>query len=349
MGQPGDGPPYLVGIDVGTSSVRAIAFDRRGRKVAAAARPTPVRAVPTGGEHDPEAMFAATLEALGELGRALAGAPVAGIAVASIGESCVLVGADGRSLAPSITWHDRRTHPTARDLAAAIDPHRVFRITGVSIEPIFSLLKLAWMRDHWPAEMAAARRILFMADWIAFRLSGEAATDPSLASRTLAFDIHRRDWSEEMLAFASLDRRLLAPIRPSGFALGPVRPDVLAATGLGGRPVVGVGAHDHIVGSFAAGLVEPGVVLNSLGTAEAVLLSTGAPLADPALSDRGYFQGAVGADRPMTYVGGSIYSSGGTIDWFRAAAGAADKGEIIAAATRPPAGGGGIAVPPPPP
>ena len=343
MTRPSPEAPLLVGIDVGTPSVGAIAFDRRGRKVAAAARPTPIRPVETGGEHDPEAIFAATLEALGELGRSLGGTPIAGLAVASFGESCVLVGDDGRSLSPAITWHDRRTVPAAHDLAAAIGGDRVFAVTGLSIEPIFSLLKLAWMRDHWPGAFSAARRILLMADWIAFRLSGVAATDPSIASRTLYFDIHRRAWSEEMLAFAGVDPRRLPAIRASGTALGPLLPEVLAETGLAGNPIVGVGAHDHIVGSFAAGLVEPGVVLNSIGTAEAVLFATPAPLDDPALAEQGYFQGAVGTDRQMSYVGGGIYSSGGTIDWFREIAGGADQAALIAAASAVPPGCGGVA------
>src|SRR5690606_25160306 len=130
------------------------------------------------------------------------------MAVASVGESFVLVDADGRALAPAILWFDRRTEGPMREIAARIDPDRVFAITGLSMEPIFSLFKLAWMREHWQPACDAARRVLMMADWIAFRLSGEAATDPSLASRTLYFDIHQRAWSEEMLALGRIDPRL---------------------------------------------------------------------------------------------------------------------------------------------
>ena len=102
--------PALIGIDVGTQSIRAIAFDARGRRIAAATRPTPFMVRETGGEFDPDAIFATALTALKEVGTALAGRPVAGIAVASVGESCVLLDESGRSLAPSIVWHDRRTH-----------------------------------------------------------------------------------------------------------------------------------------------------------------------------------------------------------------------------------------------
>ena len=125
----GDGAA-LIGIDVGTSSVRAIAFDTRGRRLAAAARPTPTKIVETGGEYDPEAIFRSVLEALTEVATALAGRPVAGIAVASIGESCVLIDAGGSSLAPSIVWHDRRTEPQARLVENAVGRERIFEIIG---------------------------------------------------------------------------------------------------------------------------------------------------------------------------------------------------------------------------
>ncbi|MCB1489301.1 MAG: hypothetical protein KDJ88_17820, partial [Bauldia sp.] len=289
--------PVLLGIDLGTTSIRAIAFDRRGRKVATAARPTPMNVVETGGEYDPEQIWAVVLEDLTEIGAALAGRPVGGIAVASVGESPVLIGDDGQSLAPSIVWFDRRTEPLVEEIADRIGEDRVFRISGHAIQHYFTLSKLIWMRRHWPEAMAGARRVLMMADWIAYRLSGTMATDPSLASRTLYFDIVKRQWSAEMLAMADAGTDLPAPIAASGTALGPLREEVAAATGIKGRPAIGVGGHDHLVGGFAVGLRQPGTVIDSIGTAEAMLLAGARPLADPELVTRGYYQGAIGTDR----------------------------------------------------
>ena len=100
---------------------------------------------------------------------ALAGRPVAGLSVASIGESFVLVGENGRPLAPAIAWYDRRTEPVSRDLGARLGEERIFALTGHGPEPIFSLMKLLWMRAHWPEAVAGARRVLMFADWIAWR------------------------------------------------------------------------------------------------------------------------------------------------------------------------------------
>src|SRR4029453_17885712 len=104
--------PCLIGIDVGTQSIRTSAFDARGRKIAQTSRPTPLRVLDGGrGEYDPDILFTTVLACLSETARVLAGRPVAGLAVASLGESCVLLDEQGRSLAPSIVWHDRRPEP----------------------------------------------------------------------------------------------------------------------------------------------------------------------------------------------------------------------------------------------
>lgn len=339
--EPTDGH-VLIGIDVGTSSVRAIAFDPRGRRLAAAARPTPTKIVATGGEYDPETLFSAVLACLREIGAALAGRPVGGMAVASFGESCVLIDANGKSLAPSIVWHDRRTEEQARTIEAAVGRDRVFEIIGHAVEPIYTLAKLIWMREHWPDAFSRARRVLMMADWIAFRLSGEAATDPTLASRTLYYDIRQRRWSEEFLALAGLSGDFPAPLAASGTALGPMLPSLRAETGLAGSPVVAVGGHDHIIGALATGLNEPGSAINSIGTAEAVLLATETPLGDPAMLHRGYVQGAIATDRKLSYIAGALLSAGGAFEWIRGIAGKPPQETLTAGAEAAPAGSNGV-------
>ena len=338
---PADGP-ILIGIDIGTSSVRAIAFDIRGRRVAAEARRTPILLTATGGEYDAEAIYATVVQNLTCIGRALNGRPVTGISVTSIGESCVLIDASGRAVAPSIVWHDRRTAEEGPAIEAALGRERVFALSGHAAEPIFTLPKLIWMRRHWPEAIAKARHVLMMADWIAFRLSGVAATDATLASRTLYFDIRRRLWSEELLALAGVTSDFPAPLAASGTPLGPMRRDVLAATGLAGAPIVAVGGHDHIVGALATGLGEPGAAINSIGTAEALLVATPEPLQDPELIRGGYIQGAIETDRKLSYVVGSIMSAGGAIEWLRAVVGDIPQERLIAEASAVPPGSGGI-------
>ncbi len=338
----GSRDPVLIGVDVGTSSVRAIAFDPAGQRVASAARQTPMRVTETGGEYDPDAIFDVALEALSEVGKALGQRAVAGIAATSVGESCVLIDAGGQPLAPSIVWHDRRTEPQAQAIEQAIGRDRIFEIAGHAVDPIFALAKLLWMREHWSEAFGRARRVLMMADWIAFRLSGETGTDATLASRSLYFDIRKQCWSDELLSLAGISADFPPPVLPSGTPLGPMRKDILAKVGLAGSPIVAVGGHDHIVGALATGLNEPGAIINSIGSAEALLVASDHPLGDPDLLRRGYVQGAIEADRRFFYLAASLLTAGAAIEWFRRIAGGAPQETLIAEASAVPAGSGGV-------
>jgi len=255
-------------------------------------------------------LFRTVLEALSHIaGSVPNGGEVLGIACASMGEACVLIDDAGKPVANAIAWFDRRTEAVTIELEQKLGQQRAFRIAGIQIDPTLTLPKLLWHRETAPDVFALVRKILNIADWIAFRLCGEAATDPSLASRTLCLDMAARDWSPEILQVAELDRALLPPIRPSGTQLGPVRQSVLAATGLPGRPVVAVGAHDHVCGGFAAGAGRPGVLLDSMGTAEALFQTVARPVLTEANRHVGFAQGIVGLHRSFSYFGTGINSS----------------------------------------
>ncbi len=331
----------LIGIDVGTQSVRALLIDRSGQLRVCASRPTPtLRPRPGWAEHDPEALWQAVVAVLGEVAAQVpAGETVAGIAVASLGEACVLMDAADQSLGNIIAWFDRRSEEDAHRISA----ERLFSITGLAPDPTYTLCKLLWTRRTMPALFARAHRVLNVADWIAFRLSGEAATDFSLASRTACLDLGQRCWSVELLREVDIDIGLLPAIRPSGSALGQVRSDVLKATGLPGRPVVGVGAHDHVCGWFAAGAMDEAVLLDSMGTAEAILTAVGRPVTVHDIVRQGYAQGAIERDESRFYLGGTINSSGGAVEWFRRSF-AADVAHqrLIEEASASPAGSNGL-------
>jgi len=335
----------LIGIDIGTQSVRALLIDRRSHLRILAFRPTPtLRPAPDRAEHDPEALWQAVLEVLREVGAQVPpGRAVAGMAVASVGESCVLLDDRGQPLANAVAWFDRRTEEDAAWLAARLSPERLFAVTGLAPDPTYTLCKLLWSRRTMPDRFAPARSMLNIADYIAFRLCGEAATDFSLASRTSCLDLADRRWSSELLDAVGLDRTLLPPIRASGTRLGTVRPGVLAATGLSGRPSVGVGAHDHVCGAFAVGGLADGILLDSMGTAEALLTSVRQPAMTPALVERGCFQGAVERDQPLFYLGATITSSGGAVEWARALfGGSLSRQALIDEAGRVPPGSNGV-------
>ena len=335
--------PLLVGADVGTTNIKVVAFDLSGQPVAHASTPTPTHYPRPGRAHyDPEELwqvFATTLRKVtGQLDDA---GRVASIAVASMGEAAVPLDAAGRPTHDIIAWFDGRAQPQAERLDRTFGRDRLFGVTGLSLQPIFGLCKLLWLKENEPEAFGNTISWLNVADYIAFRLSGALATDYSLASRTLALDLHQLRWAEDLLREAGISPDLFAPLRPSGSSLGPVTFEAAEATGLPGSTQVAVGGHDHVCGALATGVTEPGTMLNSLGTAEAIFLPLEHPLTDPEVGHQGYTQGAHVAGQ--YYVFGGQYTSGASVEWFRDALGdGADYETLVAEAEKVPPGSLGV-------
>ncbi len=311
--------PLLVGLDAGTRSIRALVFEPDGTVVAEGGAPTPtVYAEPARAHYEPEALWRAAARALRQAtGRIHDPRRIVGIAAASIGESAVPLDADGAPTHNAIAWFDQRTKGERDRLERTVGGDQLFAVTGLNSEPIFGLCKLLWLKANERSAFERTRRWLNIADYLAWRMCGVAATDYSLASRTLALDIHALAWAEDLIREAGVSPNLFAPLRPSGSPLAPVTPEAARATGLPRSCVVGVGGHDHICGALAAGAWQEGVVVDSLGTAEALLLALDKPIADAALGRGGYSQGVIVVDQPAYYVVGGLLTSGGSIEWFR--------------------------------
>ena len=215
-----------------------------------------------------------------------------------------------------ISWYDTRTLAEQRWWLDEYGGRRVFDITGLTPQPILSLCKLMWLKRHRPDSLARGSVWLNIADWVVYRLSGVQATPSSLAARTMAYDLARRTWSTELLEAAGVPVHLMPPIVPSGQVVGYVTAEAAAQTGLAeGTPVVTSG-HDHLVGAFGVGVTEPGHLLNSMGTAEALIL----PLLAPVLNDLTYQSRAnIGAHtaRDRYYANVGLHAHGATLDWVR--------------------------------
>jgi sugar (pentulose or hexulose) kinase len=249
----------LLGLDVGTTAVKAAAFDTSLRELAHGRAPTPWRPVPTGAELDPGELLDAAAAAAREAVAAAGGGQLAGIGVASMAETGVLVDDRGRPVVPSIAWHDARGDPArlARDLPGF--PAR----TGVPASPLCTLVKYRWMRDHWP-QAARGMRWLNVAEWIVAGFGGEPATELSLASRTGFYDLHtRRPW-DEALAWADAPAALAPEAVPAGTPMGRTEDGA----------VLTVGGHDHLAAAVGAGAAGEDDLLDDCGTAEAFVRAT---------------------------------------------------------------------------
>jgi sugar (pentulose or hexulose) kinase len=266
-------PAHLLGIDVGTTFCKAVVVDAAGRVIAEHREPTPWTAVPTGAEVDPDALATAAIRAATGALAAAPGGRVAGVGVAGMAETGVLLGAGGRPIAPAIAWHDRRGAEEAQDAATDLGAEAFARHTGLAPSPLCTLAKLAWQRRHEPAARRA-HRWLGVPEWVARRLGGDEVAELSLASRTGLLDLHARAWWPGALAWLDGPASLFADPTPSGTCVGRVGDALPAAHGA----AIAVAGHDHLVAMVGAGATGDDDVLHSAGTAEAFVRTSAAHL-----------------------------------------------------------------------
>ncbi len=335
----------LIGVDAGTTNTKAVAFDpATGQVVAVAARPTPYTERSTGERLiDPEALWQAALACLREVTSQIAGPPLA-LGVASMAEAGVPLDRRGQPLYGIIPWYDPRTEPQLQRVLAVVGPERLFQITGQATRNVYTLYKLLWLREHAPAVIDRLHRWLSVADYVAWRLTGVAATDDTLASRTMLFDQRTRRWSPELLALAGIGVDQLPLLAPSGTTIGRVTAAAAAASGLPAGVAVGVGGHDHLCGALAVGAVEPGQVVDSIGTAESLLVPVASYVDQPRLWRSRICCYAYVVPHLFVIQGGMAMSGGG-LDWLahRLYPGESDPvGAALVAAASVPAGAAGL-------
>lgn len=274
---------YL-GIDLGTSGLRALLVDGAGRPLASAERHYRVEHPHPGwSEQEPADWIAALQGAVGQLrAERPEFADLAGIGVAGHMHGATVLDADDRALRPCILWNDTRSHVEA----AALDADPRFRdLTGNIVFPGFTAPKLAWMQRHEPDLFDRVARVLLPAAWLNLWLTGEAVGDLSDASGTGWLDVGARDWSDALLGATGLDRARMPRLVEGSAEAGRLRPDLAAEWGLRGPVTVAGGAGDNAAAACGIGALAEGAGFVSLGTSGVLLAARDgyAPAADTAL------------------------------------------------------------------
>jgi len=310
----------LIGLDIGTTGVKAVAFSLAGAELAKAIEATPTRHYPNGhSDYDPDELWAVCSSALRSVSDQLQESDVRPVALActSMAEAGVLLNAQLRPVYPIIPWFDYRTDPQITWWRESVGFDETAAISGVVPHPMFGMPKLMWIRDNEPAAYAAGRHWLNIGDYAEFRLCGSLSTDYSLASRTLVLDLAQRRWSRELTDAIGIRHHLLAELVPAGTPMGNVDQLVAQDTGLPvGLPVIR-GGQDHVCAALAMGVLEPGIILDSIGTAEAFFLAR----STPDLSGRFWpdqLNQGIHVVPGLTYVMTGIGDGAGRIDTHRA-------------------------------
>jgi xylulokinase len=309
----------LLGLDVGTTNIKCLAVNETGKIVATATERTPLSHPQPGWTNfEPNQIWETACRTIrAVVSQVPSREALRGVAVASVGESLIPIDSDGNALAPAIAWFDLRTAAEYAWICNRIGYDRLFQVSGLNPDPMFGICKVLWVKNHHHAAFQRARYWLNLADYVAFRLCGISATDPSLACRTLAYNLSERVWERSILEDLEIDPTSFPPIKRSGTPLGLITVSAAKETGLPGTAIVSVGAHDHVSGAFAASGFARGILVDSIGTSEMILTVSEQPKLSPTIAEHGLAQGAIWIDLPIYYLTGGIFTAGSAIEWFR--------------------------------
>ena len=266
----------VLGIDVGTTNIKACLFSVTGGLAAMSFMRTPVTVDAVFGEcHLAQDLWTAVSSVIK---KCLEDAQnvvqdkvhVQALSVASFAEEGVFLDASGQPVAPLIPWYDERTQDQVQEIAQRIDPAELRRLTGMPLDRSFSLGKMLWMKENHPSAFTKTAMFLPVADYINFKLSGQLAVSPSLASRTLLYSPYANRWLAEVASEFGLSSTLFPSLLAGGQALGTVTAQAVQATGLTADTIVVMGGHDDACAALGAGVFNPGSGILSAGTAEAL-------------------------------------------------------------------------------
>ena len=306
----------ILGIDIGTASTKAIAFDATGAEVASASRPYGLLTPQPGWvEQDADEVWRALLDALREVHQRAAGHRIVALALTAQAGSIIPTDAAGDPVHPMITCLDRRTDELVAGWRGDGTAERIQQLSGWHPFPGLPLPVIAWLRVERPDVHARAKRYLGAADFLIHRLTGRFATDLSAACEMLLVDAQTGDWSAELCAIGGVDPTMQAELGWAGRSIGAITPQVAAYTGLPADTLVVAGGGDQPCACLGMGMFEPGRVALATGTAWVITgITASSRLEDAPPAMDLSFHAAPGRWTVSQFLGGF----GATVDWWLA-------------------------------
>ncbi len=260
----------FLGLDIGTSCVKAVVIDLSGAVVAQSSSPLTVsRPQPLWSEQDPEDWWQATNATIAALPAEIR-RNIRGIGLAGQMHGATLLDRQHSALRPAILWNDGRSAAQCVELAAVVPD--LGEITGNQAMPGFTAPKLAWLRHHEPALFDAVAMVLLPKDYVRLRMTGDCASDMSDAAGTLWMNVALRDWSDTVLSATGLTRSEMPRLYEGPEITGVLRPTIAERWEMAQVPVI-AGAGDNAAGAIGMGVVNPGDAFLSLGTSGVLFLA----------------------------------------------------------------------------
>ncbi len=305
---------YLIGIDIGTSGAKAVAFDESGNAIASATAEYPLYQPQNGwAEQSPEDWWEGTVKALKRITSAVDASKIAAVGLSGQMHGLVMLDSENSVIRPSIIWCDQRTSRECEDIEALVGRDRLMDITASHALPGFTASKLMWVKKHEPENYARCRHMLLPKDFIRFRLTGEYATDVSDASGMQLMDIKNRCWSDEILSHLGIDRAYLAQLHESCEVSGYITKEAARLTGLPEGIPVAAGAGDNAASAIGTGVIESGKAFVTIGTSGVLFAHTDEPTVDT----HGRVHTFCSAVPDKWHLMGVTQAAGLSLKWFR--------------------------------
>ncbi|MFD0696474.1 gluconokinase [Paenibacillus sp. GCM10027628] len=308
-------PMYMIGVDIGTTSTKAVMFEENGKVVTKADEGYPLFTPSSSvAEQDPDQIFRAVIHTLKRVMVQSGARPeqVLFVSFSSAMHSVIVVDAEGKPLTRCITWGDNRSAAWAERLKREMNGHDIYLRTGTPIHPMSPLPKLMWLRHDNAYLFQKASKFISIKEYVFAKLFGEYVIDHSIASATGMLNLEKLDWDEEALEIAGVSRNQLSRLVPTTFALKGMHTVFAEEMGFDPSTPFIVGASDGVLSNLGVNAIEPGVVAATIGTSGAIRTVVDKPVTDPkgrifcyALTEKHWV------------IGGAVNNGGMLLRWAR--------------------------------
>ena len=340
---------FLMGIDLGTSSLKTIVTDETGHIAAESSKSYQFSSPRVGyAEQDPQEWWEACcmtvracierLGMAGYCGRTVSASDIKGISFSGQMHGAVMLDAGRNCIRPAILHCDARSAAQVEEINQILGPERV---RGLVMNPVYTgflLPSLLWVRENEPENYEKIKYVMLPKDYIKFRMTGEISSDISDASATLAFDIKNVCWSDEILGLTGVSRDIFPACYGTAEAIGTVSAAAARETGLCAGTVVAAGGGDHLMQGIGSGVINEGQASSNIGTSGQVSFRSRVPVLNPALSTNTFCSYEKGRWLTM----GAMMSAGLSLKWFNSLFETADYDLINAQAAEVGPGSGGV-------
>lgn len=252
------------------------------------------------------------------------GEKVTALCVSSFGEAAVPIDRNGRVLHTSLLYTDSRGTVQCMQLESLLGLQEIMDLTGLHAHPMYTICKILWIKENLPEIYRSTWKFMLFEDFILYRLGNTAAIDYSLASRTMAFNVTRKDWEQKVLGAAGVDRELFSTPVPSGTVIGTIRNDVADELGLPHELQLVTGGHDQVCAAIGGGIIKEGVAINGIGTVECITPAFNRPLLNKAMLEQN-FACVPHAKNGMYVTYAFNFTGGSLLKWYRDAFASGEK------------------------